>query len=431
MSIKNKIKKHSITIIPILFLIVSLKTDNLYSKKTNLPVANIQASKSSTQSVDTPTTVKQKTKSTLITTTTQILITKPTQTKAEKPTTKSKKTVPPKINSKSIMTPKTKVKMIKNTPPSPKTAPIKSIKQRPKTKSKPKTQPKATTTKPPATTPQKSSIKKTEKKITKVKKEISTAAQNDKPLTITDMKKYIKDIALAGGEKAISTFLKELCPPDTIIKMIKQLNTKAFQALERREKLYIIFSLAQHYKTNNKIKERMFKIITKTKSLAKGEIPILILAIKNKTNAPIKNIIEWDRKRTDDKKSKLEKEALDYAAKKDDLESLKILKQNGAEISPKKASKLIWLLVKENEGSKSIPFLVKNGGDINYENEGYTPLLRAIKNNNLETVKKLIELKADIKKSSKNKAIGSPLQKAREIGNIEIEMLLRKYGAKD
>jgi len=52
-------------------------------------------------------------------------------------------------------------------------------------------------------------------------------------------------------------------------------------------------------------------------------------------------------------------------------------------------------------------------------------------NKNLDTVKALVNAGANVAKPSQDKAIGYPLQVARELDQVQIDLFLRSKGAKD
>ena len=89
--------------------------------------------------------------------------------------------------------------------------------------------------------------------------------------------------------------------------------------------------------------------------------------------------------------------------------------------------KLINKGSKNNDYNNSIK-LINKGSDVNHIDKYYSPLHTAIKNNNTELAKALIDNGANISLRDKEKNY-SPLNMAIEVGNFDICKLLVRNGA--
>jgi len=261
----------------------------------------------------------------------------------------------------------------------------------------------------------------------------SKSNNTSETLTTEEILEYIKEWTSSKGVTQIIKFLKTECPERKITETIKTFIEKKSDNLTREEKLKIILALGRNYKKDKKLQQEIFDIISANKNIEKGEIPLLFLAVKVDEKETIPDIITWYRDRDRPETIDLAKKTLEYAAQNDYAEALKKLHENGATIDAKFATKLLWAVVKENKGSKSITFLKSLGADLDAYNKekNITILIQAIRNKNLETVTMLVNLGADVAKTSEDKSIGYPLQVARKFDLVGIEQFLRSKGAKD
>jgi len=250
--------------------------------------------------------------------------------------------------------------------------------------------------------------------------------------TIEEIFNYIIDWAKAASDNSIIKFLKAECPKDKIVEIVKKIVKET--ELSRDNKLNIIFSMAEHFKDDKNIKDKLFNVIIEDDILAIQEPPVLVVAVQTKHEALIPDLLDFGKRNIEKvKANQMDKKALHYAAKNDIPEYLEGLHRNIEKIPADMASKLLLELVKANKPGNSIPFLVKIGANINYydDKNNLTILMHAIKNKNLDLVKTICEAGADVEKPSKDKAIGYPLQLAREVSDLAIEMYLQDQGARD
>jgi len=296
--------------------------------------------------------------------------------------------------------------------------------------------------KPKSTVP---APKKTPAPPKEIKFKESDVPKEETDFTTEEMLEYLYESGKSKDLKSVLIFLKEKCPKEKIAEVVKKFIGTEEHGLERKNKLKLILSLGKHYKNEKKIQKQLFDIIAAHKDIEEGEIPLLFLAVEIGEREAIPDVVEWYKSQKEKKQPRLRdlaKQTLEYAAKHDFDEALKKLHENGAEINKNYAKKLLWILIKSNAGSKSIEFLKKRGADLNnYDPESkHTILIQAIKNKNLDSVKKLVELvekegkeklKEFLNKPSKDKTIGYPLQITRELKLLDIEKFIRNKGAKD
>ena len=259
-------------------------------------------------------------------------------------------------------------------------------------------------------------------------------------MSLNEMMDYIREWANESGVPEIIKFLKEICPKDKIVTMVKQITKQYTQELTRENKIKLAFSLANFYKKDKNIQNKIFEIIANDKTIIEGDIPLIFIAAQQGEIDAIPNMIDWYKKHRK-RRVNLEKKTFAYAAKHDYANALQKLQKKLHAIDKAYATKLLWILVKANAGKKSIEFLANLGADLNYQDPKtkHTILIQAIINKNPAVVKELVRLGADVKKPSQDKSIGYPVQvarenpvkKARELGLTDIEMFLRSKGASD
>ena len=257
--------------------------------------------------------------------------------------------------------------------------------------------------------------------------------QTEEPFSVEEILAYVIDWAKAKADDAIIEFLKEECPKTKIAEIVSRIIEEKISEISREGELHILLELANHFKDDKAVQNRLFDILLNDKTLTHQEPPLLTIAVKKGQQAIIPDLIAWNQKNIEKIITDLGKEALLYSAKNDDTKDLKMLHNNGVKITEEMASKLLLELVKANKTSQALPFLIEQNANPDYydNNTDLTLLMHAIKNENIEMVRDLITFGADIRKGSKDKKIGYPLQIAREVGNLDIELLLREKGAKD
>jgi ankyrin repeat protein/beta-lactamase regulating signal transducer with metallopeptidase domain len=114
-----------------------------------------------------------------------------------------------------------------------------------------------------------------------------------------------------------------------------------------------------------------------------------------------------------------------------DIEQVKLLISQGADINVKNSNGLTPLYLASQEGRKDVvELLIDNGADINAKNNnGITPLHRAAREGHKDVVELLISRGADI--NVKNTRGQTPLDLAQQRGHTEIVELLKNHGAKE
>jgi len=260
----------------------------------------------------------------------------------------------------------------------------------------------------------------------------SDIPKKEKLLTIAEMMDYIQEWASESGVPKIITFLKSVCPKDKLIEMVNEIIKKHAQELTRKNKIKLILSLANFYTKDKNIQNKLFEIISQDETVEQGDTPLVFIAVQLEEIEVIPDMINWYKANVK-RRPDLEKRTFEYAAKRDYVKALKKLQEKLPIIDKAYATKLLWILIQSNSGKKSIEFLKNLGADVNYQDPKtkFTILIQAIKNKNLAVVKELVRLGVDVTKPSDNKAVGYPVQNARELELTDIEMFLRSAGAKD
>ncbi len=198
--------------------------------------------------------------------------------------------------------------------------------------------------------------------------------------------------------------------------------------LTRDEKLIFLFALTFNYPDNTKAQYQILDRINKYEQFQKGT-PVLLVAAKSLYfNSVIPTILAWSRK--EKQEQHFIERALMGAVEKNDLHGLKILVHYKMPITNNQASKYLFKVVEQNKDAAFIPFFVAQGADVNSIENKRTPLIYATENNNKKLVKALLKAGAKPQKFV-DPEIGTPLQIAIEKRYTDIDLLLRKYGARE
>jgi hypothetical protein len=121
--------------------------------------------------------------------------------------------------------------------------------------------------------------------------------------------------------------------------------------------------------------------------------------------------------------------SIDMAIEQDDIDLLKGLAAAGIEITPAKASALLYRVASENKKAAFVPLLVEQfKADSNYTPDNrHTPLIKAVQQNNRNMAKALLKQGAQAEQVL-DPAVGSARQIAFEQGHIPIELILKNIG---
>lgn len=221
---------------------------------------------------------------------------------------------------------------------------------------------------------------------------------------------------------------------DKMIPIITKILENTENSFDRNDKLEFILGVAAGY---TKPKERTimldFILDQRFPELRTGE-PILYVAALSSYPQVIPMIKEWYSKRVSKQsnrnalKEALEVNAINMAIKKKDLIALQTMQHNGVSMPKERVSKALHEAINDMAGHDIVAYFLDQGADINYGIAGYTPLMRAIENKDLDTVKLLIERGADANTIIDN-AVGSALQIASAKELVFIEAYLIEHGA--
>lgn len=208
-------------------------------------------------------------------------------------------------------------------------------------------------------------------------------------------------------------------PLPTALSVLKKILDIKEGNLDRDDRIQIIVGIAARYKKLEEQYAVLDLIIDPHYLYLREGTPILVIAAYGDFPEVIPVIKTWYANRVAKQVNhaelceELEARALSYAVENNKLDELKAMVTNGLSLSGNRMSEFLVDAIKRKTECKIIQFLLENGADINYVDKGYTPLLWAIKNNDLKAVKFLVNKGADVNKIGDNK-IGNPRQLANQ-----------------
>jgi hypothetical protein len=129
----------------------------------------------------------------------------------------------------------------------------------------------------------------------------------------------------------------------------------------------------------------------------------------------------------------LVQEGLEQTIKNNEPQSLEIMFVQKVPITKEYASRLLWLVVKDNKNPLFVKILLDHGADVNYGADGYTLIAKAVDNENFEMIKAIVEnggknLKINAFQSLE---VGTALQIAIQKGLAPVDEYLRDHGANE
>ncbi|HXW86429.1 MAG TPA: ankyrin repeat domain-containing protein [Candidatus Bathyarchaeia archaeon] len=208
--------------------------------------------------------------------------------------------------------------------------------------------------------------------------------------------------------------------------------------LTQEEKVTIILGCVELRKLRVE-KYDLLSLFTTFSTLALGIPPLFVASISSYPKTVV-TLVGWvQEQRVDapaEKYAQLRKTFIDdgirYAITENNIEALKKMLQYKVPLDKEKASELLWYVVSvQGRDNNFVSLLVTDAGaDVNYAYNGRTLLMKAVENNDKAMVAKLLENGADVSLII-NPAVGSALQLAIEHHFVTVELLLRKYGARE
>lgn len=208
-------------------------------------------------------------------------------------------------------------------------------------------------------------------------------------------------------------------PFKTVASVLKKILDVQEENLDRDDRIEIIVGVAAQYKKQEEQYGILDLIIDPHYLYLRDGTPLIVLAAHTDYPTVIPVIKTWYADRVSKQENhaelceQLEAGALAYAVENNKLDELKVMVSHGVTIDSNRMSELLVDAVKRKAGCEVINFLLDHGADINYVVKGHTPLIWAIKNNDLKAVKFLVDHGADVNKIGDN-AIGNPRQVAGE-----------------
>ena len=224
-------------------------------------------------------------------------------------------------------------------------------------------------------------------------------------------------------------------PLDTITPIIENILGNDEQLFDRSDRLQILFGIADGYKTLEDKKHILDFIIDPRYRYMRDGNPIMYIAATSSYPQIIPVIKEWYSKKVakqfnkDVLRDQLEMNALVHAVEQKDLNALTIMKKYGVDMTKKRMGILLHDAVRYKVGRDIIEFLLGQGADVNYALGDYTPIMEAVNNNDLDTVKLLVERGADPSKVVNN-AVGNALELSEGEERIAIQAYFVEHGAR-
>jgi hypothetical protein len=206
------------------------------------------------------------------------------------------------------------------------------------------------------------------------------------------------------------------------------LNSKSI-ALTRNDRVIITLGIAHNYQGNLKKQFQLLDLLTQFKT-TKKETPVLINAVHSEYSGLIPVILAWMKDKKIDEVSI--NNAFTYVVEQGDITGFTKLIKYGVPITAAQATTLLASVIAKKKRSEFIPLLAELGANVDYADQGYTLLMRAVELHNTASVEALLKAGAD-KNINKiiSPSVGSALQLAIEKEYTDLDLVLREYGARE
>jgi flavodoxin len=238
----------------------------------------------------------------------------------------------------------------------------------------------------------------------------------------------LSSLFMARNTKKIAEYIAQN-PQEQQLRLVNQVLNDQKNPLEVTDKIKLVLELARKTENRN-YRVNLYNTLIENEQVAKQK-PLLYIAAEGNYEDLIGSIADWLSEHTDIFTDWFYR-AVNQAIKENQPDIANKLLSRFLTISPDLSTKLLWEVVRGKKNANFIAPLVKRGANINSEQQGRTPLIAAVENDDLSLVEALLNNGA---KEQINKfvdpAVGTALQTALRIQkkNPDMELLLRKYGA--
>jgi hypothetical protein len=238
----------------------------------------------------------------------------------------------------------------------------------------------------------------------------------------------------AGDINEISTVLRT-AQPTVMVKVVARIINDINSPLGAEGKIKLIFSLARFFTNDKNTQDELFKLLVLSPQLTNYSVPFLYVASSSLYAGALGAFEDFKRRVTFASPSIMQvlihadAAALKAAVINNNVNALRIL-LNVIAITAEQATQLLEVVVADGKSAGMVKPLVAKGADVNGVNaQGHTLLMVATKQRNSALVTALLQAKARI--DYKNSQGIDALFIALDNGFVEIEDILREYGAKE
>lgn len=286
---------------------------------------------------------------------------------------------------------------------------------------------------------QKTDTGKAASAVSQPKKDTQSKNADENPLSDASVDEIFNDIQPLVISNSVEKTIKMLggIPIKTVIDVLEKILDIKEQNFDRDDRIEILVGIAAHYKKPEEQYTILDLIINPKYLYLRKGTPILALAARGDFPQVMPTIKTWFADRVAKQPNhaelyrELEELALAYVVENNKLDELKAMVTHGIKMNKQRMNELLVdaVAAKRKTECAIIEFLLQQGADINYVVNGHTPLIWAIKNNDLKGTKFLVDHGADVNKVGDNK-IGNPRQVANEAVENASKMT-KKWNKKD
>lgn len=231
---------------------------------------------------------------------------------------------------------------------------------------------------------------------------------------------YLQPYLMSGNIDAVAKAIGEFADPLLVTVVDTILQNKTI-TLSDRQKVQLLAAILIFDTNKQKQKMIMEHLVHYFSSY-----PLFTVLVPHYTKA-VPRIVSWFQTHNKQQLISWIKKSIQAAIDQDDVEMLSTLYDVGMPFDMVKSSSLLYRVVRENKKPAFVPFLIHQlKADIKYSPDSrYTPLIKAVEQNNIAMVKALLEQGADPDHIVDAK-IGNARQVAFERGYAPIELILKK-----
>lgn len=247
-------------------------------------------------------------------------------------------------------------------------------------------------------------------------------------ISAIDIAYYLNPLLISGSVEKIVETLKGL-NEYKVVAVLREVFKRNKSPLDEQDAKELIIGLARNF-TLQSDQDLVLHFLLERPAFTKGE-PILLVAARGRYRDAIPLLSSWIGRMTN--APQLENGIMNaylFAINENQVEGMAELVHQKVPLTSQQATQLLREAVANRRDPRFVQLLKSVGADVNDVKDGVTLLIKAVRNNDTDMVRALLDGGANVNLLADD-AVGTALQNAIILRHVPIELLLRERGARE